>query len=343
MAVTNFSTPINLLEIAALSTDVSCLVGQRKSFSPDAMKSALNGARRVVIWGHNFLHTHYWVTVAYYRTLVRMNIPVIWCDDHPSNAEEIGVDDIVIYHHGNNQNIPKRPQRGFIAFRRDFMAADVVDWLDRFPGVYLWQQSVTSSGSQLDDCTWYNPTIRALYQPWGTDLLPWEFYDPVSAYDSSTIFWIGTIWSSNPHNPKSDWGNVSEMKLLHDALQRHDIKMVQIEDGYTEANASFVRASRLGLSIQGSGQTGARHLACRFFKNVSYGTFPVSNNFAARQLVKDAAVYSPDIGELVDAALSITPERAAEMVRAAQDVVRDYTIGANLYVSALVIQRQMAA
>jgi hypothetical protein len=233
-----------------------------------------------------------------------------------------------IYNSYDVSCIGKTYPAAFLAFRRNQFPPDVLSHLDGFPGVFQHQQHLDSPLGQSLGCAgqvYYDAEDRLLQQPWGTDLLASHFCPPTFS-DSSRVYWTGSIWRQPEHVKTLEWGNAREIEHFQQALADRGINLIQLQDAYPDINLGFVRLSRIAPAIQGIGQVEARHLVCRFFKNISYGQFCVSNNPAAAELLGSTCIYSADIVDLVDKALSVSPAQAREMCSASQLLIRPFTI-----------------
>lgn len=286
----------------------------------------------IVIWGRNIAHTHYWITYAYYNILRDLGIRCMWLDDSEASLTIAPGNSFYIYNSYDAEFIARTHPKAFLAFRHNLFSPSALDHLDCFQGVFQHQQHLDDPLGQSLGCrgqVYYENEKRLLQQPWGTDLLAGNFCTPTFS-SSSRVYWTGSIWRQPENLITPEWGNASELEKMKVALERNNTSLVQLQDAYREINIGFVRLSRIAPAVQGYGQVKAKHLACRFFKNISYGQFCVSNNSAAKELLGSSCIYSEDILELIDNALSVRSDEAREMCSASQEIIRSFTIASGL-------------
>ena len=287
---------------------------------------------KIVIWGRNIWHTHYWITSAYFNALTDLGIPCLWVDDSEASASLVPDNSFVIFNSYDVDHIQKVSPKAFLAFRRNQFSKEVLYHLNKHMGVYQHQQHLDYPMGFDLGCkgqVYYYPEERLLQQPWGTDLASNNFQEP-SFSPSNRVYWTGSIWSQSSNISTPEWGNTSEINLMNQALANNSIRLVQLQDAYRDINIGFIRHSRIAPAIQGYGQVKAKHLACRFFKNISYGQFCVSNNASAKELLGSSCIYSDNIEELIEQALAIGPDEAKEMCSASQRIIKSFTIAAGL-------------
>jgi hypothetical protein len=287
---------------------------------------------QVVIWGRNIAHTHYWITSAYFNALTDLGVPCLWLDDSEASANIPSKNSFYIFNSYDTKCISLLKPKAFLAFRRNQFPQHILDHLANYSGVYQHQQHLDEPLGVSLGChgqVFYDPKQRLLQQPWGTDLLAERFLGPCFS-TSNYVYWTGSIWKQPAHIKTPEWGNTSEIYELAQSLKKQGITLIQLQDAYRDINIGFIRNSRIAPAIQGLGQVKARHLACRFFKNISYGHFCISNNPAAKDLLGDSCIYHSNIEQLVDKALSVDPIQAQEMCASSQLIIRGFTIASGL-------------
>jgi hypothetical protein len=113
--------------------------------------------------------------------------------------------------------------------------------------------------------------------------------------------------------------------------ESNGLKFVQLTDCSTAKNRFFISQSRIGPSIGGAGQARENYLACRFYKNISYGQFCISNVAKSQEVLAGSAIYDTSVSEAVGLGLEVSPERARELLRFQQHCIRNFTVAAHLY------------
>lgn len=202
----------------------------------------------------------------------------------------------------------------------------VRDGLEPERHIYLqvWTNACADRGESWGPVRRWDRHSRVLYQPWGTDLLADEFMDPVFNPDSTVVSFVGSVWDGNGQ------GNVNEIIRLRKAVEKRGLTFDHRAGVSDEHNAELVRASRFAPAVAGAWQVEHEYLPCRVFKNVSYGQLAVTNVPRFQELFGADAYVSEDIEDLVDYALGLPEESWLDLVRAQQEVAKDYTYATSL-------------
>ena len=180
-----------------------------------------------------------------------------------------------------------------------------------------------SHGEQWDKYRFYSKEGRILFQPWGTDLLPEEFFDPVYNLQSNEVTFVGAIWSDQYQG--TELGNEQVINELRELLKERGLRFRALTHITDTENLSAVRTARLAPAFAGSWQVDHDYLPCRVFKNVSYGAIAITNVRAFKFLFQDCGLKGFTVAELLDEALSLKRNQYAEMVREQQRVVSHYS------------------
>ena len=192
--------------------------------------------------------------------------------------------------------------------------------------VYLqvWTNACADRGESWGPVRRWDKHARVLYQPWGTNLLPWEFREPVYNPDSKVVSFVGSVWDGNGQ------GNHVEIAKLRRALAKRGLTFDHRAGVSDEHNEELMRRARFAPAVAGAWQVEHEYLPCRVFKNISYGTLGVTNVPRFQDLFGDAAVWSTDLQALVDFVLLLDEGEWMELVVAQQEVVKDYTYATSL-------------
>jgi hypothetical protein len=191
------------------------------------------------------------------------------------------------------------------------------------PARLLRLQVYTRPAAQAE-CRWgvatfYSPSRRTLYQPWGTSLLPDEFFRPTFSR-SPFVFWVGSIWDN-----ELGQGNLAEIARARTALARRGLRFVHARLSPDPIAIRLLRHSRIAPAIAGRWQVEHDYVPCRLFKNVSYGQLGVSNVAKGDEILGEGRTAPRSIEECIDAALSLSREQYRERTAAQQEVVRGHT------------------
>lgn len=310
----------------------SPLFGARDTYSNKAVLDLSRQFGKIILWGlTSSTHTHFYVFLAYFRVCKLLGLNIEWVSESDENAELIQSNDMVFIHGSTNCLIRKVLERGpiIVDFHVDQnreRLGDLLDIVACYPRRITERERHEPNSEFLDPLTSFSPASNILTQPWGSDLVLSEFEPPAHVYWSDKLYWIGSWWK-NEH-----WGNYDEIEELISACKAADLKFIQLTDCATSQNRLFVRQSRLGPAIAGAGQARQNYLACRFFKNISYGQFCVSNVRKSQEVLAGTAIYSDSVLEAIGMALDVNQKKADELVRFQQQCIRNYTVAAHLYI-----------
>ena len=170
-----------------------------------------------------------------------------------------------------------------------------------------------------NEATMFDETNRTLYQPWGTNLLPWEFLRPV--YSSRPItYWVGSIWDN-----AEGQGNRVAIDEVTRILQAYDIRFVHKNSTSDRKNIQCVRKSRIAPAIAGHWQVDVNYLPCRVFKNISYGQLGITNVRKFKDILENAFIEGEQINQLVDYSLSLSPEQFLGLIAEQQEKIKHHT------------------
>ncbi len=160
---------------------------------------------------------------------------------------------------------------------------------------------------------------KILYQPWGTNLLPWEFLPPVFPKKSPLVFWVGSIWDNDQHQ-----GNLEVIRELRKQLWKHHIFFVQVRVP-DQLNIKLMRFSRIAPAVAGNWQAKVNYLPCRMFKNISYGQLGITNVRRFKDLLGKSFLDGSTVTELVEKALSMPEKKFKSQVLAQQEIIKTQT------------------
>lgn len=297
----------------------------------------INSAKfnKIVIWGfRKRWHTHRFIFQAYYENLKKCGIPVVWVEDEAKSASVIEPNDLIFSASGmHGKMVPEKKslddyflpirddiyyclhaENNYFAEKIDFNRSIKLDFYSNEAEKY----------DRLYQAVHFDTNTRALYQPWGTNLLPHEFKKPTFC-KNKFVFWIGSIWRG-----KTGEGNVSEIYKLKNILQFFNLRLIPVRFVPNFVNEFLVRHSRLAPAVGGSVQVKTNYLPCRMFKNISYGQLGFSNIKKFNDIFVDCNIYNEDIILTVDSILKLSKEDYLSIVSRQQDICRQYTIAHHL-------------
>jgi len=143
---------------------------------------------------------------------------------------------------------------------------------------------------------------EAIYLTWATDLLPSEILDEyVEIPRQNRVIWLGTLSESN----------LKEVRPFAQACADNGVQFLHNDPwsspmSFTDAMHA-TQVSYLSPDIRGSGDhdlhTGTNHLktgyvACRQFKNISYGQLGMTNSSEAHRVLEELTIFNEDTAAL---------------------------------------------
>jgi hypothetical protein len=309
-------------------------MGKKKDFinEIERLKKSAGRFNRIVIWGFRYrYHTHRYIHLAFYQTLKKLGVKVLWLEDDKKNQKYIQADDLII---GGDMygrmmpeklkfedyNIPLRDDVWYCLYNFKNIFLDRVN-KKRLINLDTYRNEAELSNIKLDEITYIDTTkdIITLWQAWGTNIMPWKFKKPIFNR-TKLFFWVGSIW-----NDKFNHGNIQEIAELKKILAEKALKFIHVRFVPDWINIFLIRHSRLAPSIGGRHQVETNYLPCRMFKNISYGQLGFSNMKKFRDLYKDCSVLGENIEELVTNALEIKKQDYLAMVKKQQEITKKHT------------------
>ncbi len=192
---------------------------------------------------------------------------------------------------------------------------------ERLLRLQVW--TTDAQGVEWDVCRQYDREARILFQPWGTNLLAEEFMEPIFNPQSREVCFVGAVWGERSET--GELGNEAVIGELKQACVQVGLTFVHKTHVSDAELVETTRAARLAPSFQGGWQVKHGYLACRSFKNPSYGVLTVSNNPFFRRIFGGAFLDGETVAELLGNALSLKRADYLDAVRAQQRTVRRYT------------------
>lgn len=287
---------------------------------------------KIIIWGlRKKWHTHRFIHKAFYENAKKLGYDVIWVEDEKKNAAIINPGDLVIFSEVQGKMVPEK-------FKFEDYNLPIIDGVyyclhnvkDIFYkninlryllhlSVYVNEVEQEKENEKLYEAVYFNRKTQTLYQPWGTDLLDYEFKKPVFR-KNKFVFWIGSIW-----NDSNNHGNIQEINELKKVLMENKLKFIHLRFIPNWLNIFFTRLSRIAPAIGGRKQVEIDYLPCRMFKNISYGQLGITNIKKFKEILGDSYIEGTSIKEIIENALSLPREVFLQYVEKQQSVIEKYT------------------
>ncbi len=169
----------------------------------------------------------------------------------------------------------------------------------------------------------YDREGRILFAPWGCDLLPEEFMDPVFNPLSRDAVFVGSVWSDQYAGV--ELGNRDVIEETRLALADHGIKFSCRSNLSDEEMVAAVREARLAPAFAGQWQVEHNLLPCRPLKHPGYGVLSLTNIPAFQTLFGGWMPTLGSVAEMVDSALSLRRAEYLGLVREQQRIVAKYS------------------
>ncbi len=273
---------------------------------------------RVVLWGcKHFSDTFAYVNFAFAKAFKHLGYEVLWLDNN-DRIDHINLAHSLILGVGHvDQNIPLRDDCYYVLHNCDLTKYDSLYKANKCLVLQVYVNDIlTRDVEYIADCVYYQPSLKTLYQPWATDLLPHEI-DSIKLQlttkknKESVVYWVGTIWDGL-------FGNRDKLSRFESACNKAGVRFEHLANIRLEQNINFMQKSFLAPAIQGQWQCEKGYIPCRIFKNISYGALGITNSETVYNLFKRKIVYNPDTYQLFfdafERAKTITLEEQYELM-----------------------------
>ncbi|MCL5784056.1 MAG: hypothetical protein M1142_01715 [Patescibacteria group bacterium] len=275
---------------------------------------------KVIIWGlKNQNHTHRYIHHHFYTTLNKLGAKTAWVDDNQNSQQIIEKGDIIIGVGIAGNHLPIKSDVYYCLHNFDDSVYRQIEPSKNIR-LQVYTKGIVKEAQKWNEVTFFDKKNKILYQPWGTNLLPNEFKEPVVPTISRLVFWIGSIWSNDLNQ-----GNLKEIEKLKKVLKKHGLYFIPLHRIPDFLNTSLVRISRIAPAIAGQWQVEHDYLPCRMWKNISYGQLGISNVKKFHDVFKGCSVDGETIEELIENALNLTPRQVRDLIFNQQKITRNHT------------------
>lgn len=257
---------------------------------------------KFVIWGYpEHSHTHSYIHYGFYKALKYLGYDVEWIGDFEKN-QNINLENcIIITEVGCKKFLPIIDSAKYLIhnLQNDFIdinQKNVYNFL-----VYHEKYSWNSDQEKIDEYSWYDKRTKTPVIMWGTDLLPNEIDNIVpSLYDGNKeeIYFVGTIQGNNlikfahicADNGKNftNLGGYTGFDDVENGLSFFDY----------EKSITAVRDSYISFDIREEQHLNNGYVACRIFKNMSYGKWVGTNSLKVKKFFGDRITINDNLNQL---------------------------------------------
>jgi hypothetical protein len=277
--------------------------------------------KRFVIWGgleglesHRHIHRHF------HNTALKMGIESVWVKDDPSSRVYITPDSTVLTADILGRNLGSAvPGADYVLHNFDGTSEICQTVIpEHLLRIQVWTND--AMGEEWAPFRSFYKEGAVLFQPWGTNLLSEEFFDPIFNPLSQEIVFVGAVWSDQHEGV--ELGNQRTIYVLSRVCRDrrlHFRHLTQISD---EENLNAVRSARLAPAFAGEWQVDHNYLPCRAFKNVSYGALGITN---VPSLAEMLGCPAGPVEETVGWALSLKRSEYVSRVHSQQKFVSHYS------------------
>lgn len=285
---------------------------------------------RVVLWGFKDKHhSHKYIHEGYFHFLNSIGINTIWLDDDIDSNLIINKNDLIMIPdvHLKSTNHKLRDDVYYVLHHGEHIPELHDQLLDKRKIIFLYEYRKVffdklqkiEPGIFLNEFIYFFSSQRVLLQPWGTNLLSSQFYDPVFN-NGKDVFFVGSVWGDNEGVIN---GNRKIIENLGSACSNKGLNLCILSNITAEKNIEFVRSSRLSISPGALGHNRYEYLQCRTFKNISYGQLTLTDVNAFGRIL--GGFYTSDFNELVEYGLSLSAENYMDLCKEQQEKVQNYT------------------
>ena len=232
---------------------------------------------KVIIWGHKLhSHTHSYIHNSYYNAFKYMGYDTYWFDNFDNVTNFDFNNCIFLTEDQVHQNIPLNTSSFYILHHCNLdkyinSNCKYINLCNYVNDCKIGKSFNYKNGKveKINYYSFYDKENKALYQPWGTDIFPDEFGDPIK-YNRNidNVYYIGSIWSDNINliNPfiKSCYDNGK--KFINK-------RFVSDKEGM-----ELIKSSYISPDIRTQLHLDVGYIPCRVFKNISYGVIPATHS-----------------------------------------------------------------
>jgi len=243
--------------------------------------------KKIIIWGHPLhSHTTSYIHYGFFKALKYMGYDVYWIENNEQNSN---------FDFNNSIVFAERMDMSFLPIVDNatyFIHNLYLDFEDKYKVDYknVWNYLVYHESynlpddlKKIDNHSWISEKTKTIMIRWGTDLLPFEIDDisPV-LYDKDKPYnyFVGSMQGPYIQN-FAQISNLHGKEFINlggysgiESKNNNNSRFYTIED-----NIKFVQDSYLSFDIRESMTVDDNpgYIACRIFKNISYGKWTGSN------------------------------------------------------------------
>ncbi len=286
--------------------------GSNKSVSSWKYDSFM-GYPKIVIWGHKptYLkhfgliprnrHTHSYIHEGYYRAFQYLGFDTFWFDDDDDVSTFDFKGALFLTEAQVQDKIPLLPSASYVIHHapsekyfevtpRVLNLGNYTTSLEQATNFYFPGSPV----EKISEVAYIDQKNSAIFQPWATNLLPFEIRtDSVVQYDStiSNLNYIGTT----KHEDLPE-----KFATLRTSLSVAGVNLKTFSNINEMSAQQLVESSRVSIDIRGDWHRQCGYIPCRIWKSISYGKYVGSNSPKLGQIFGDFIHINGDEAALFD-------------------------------------------
>lgn len=264
-----------------------------------------NNIKQVVIWGHKLhSHTHSYIHYGFYNTFNYLGYKTYWYDCN-DNIELNNFDNTLFIVEGQvDENIPINNNSYYVLHNcMDPKYKQIPTKNKIILQVYTYDADRRWGATKVPNskCSFYSGDC--LWQPWATDLLPFEIDNNIKNIENST-----ETKTENNHKNKVNfigmmnppWNNFRDACIQKGLEFEYYGGFLDDKKVSSEENMNLIKESLIAPALQSQWQVDNGYIPCRIFKNISYGKMGITNNEVVYKLFEKKILYSTSIEELLE-------------------------------------------
>lgn len=282
--------------------------------------------KKVVLWVHKLhSHTHSYIHEGFYRAFKHLGYDTLWLDNNDDirNIDFSGA--LFITESSVDANMPLidgcryvlhnccNPRYKPLIERGDALLLQVYT-----------HDCLSRNVTKLAPYIYFDRSDKVLYQPWATDLLPYQIDEVKKNLNSvkkkRAIYTAASVGSAS----NDVFENGSKYAAFNRACAENNVAWINLSKISMEDNIRLTQQSFLAPSLQGQWQCDQGYIPCRIFKTISYGQMGITNSPAVYELFNKKIVYNSDTYQLFYDALRKSKTMTREELFELMDFVRDH-------------------
>jgi hypothetical protein len=166
--------------------------------------------------------------------------------------------------------------------------------------------------------SYYDSVLDRVYMSWATNLLPDEIDLEMAKHPrEKTYYHVGTLYDGK-------YSNEDPIRVWKQKCADIGVAFVHI-DPWTnpvsmEDNRLLIEQSHSAPDLRGQQNIDSGYIACRLFKNISYGQLGITNSLTQHYAMGETTIYDPRVGQLFDKSLPLLGD--IRRIQAQMDYVR---------------------